>query len=78
MIIFWKRKFNGISVDIIDKKMFNSLPLKLKRKKSWGKKKNFADLPTLFQNEGEIVNKTTGDSLYLKVQGTRQNTSSYQ
>ena len=44
-------------------KKFNAYrPLKLKRKKKDAKKKkkkkNFADLPTLFQNKGEIVNKT--------------------
>ena len=36
-------------------------PLKLKRKEKRGtkkKKKYFAYLPTLFQNKGEIVNKT--------------------
>ena len=41
------------------KKKFNVFwPLKLKTKKCWGKKKkNFADLQTLFQNKGEIRNK---------------------
>ena len=33
-------------------------PLKLERKKKRGKKKDFADLPTLFQNKGEIGNNT--------------------
>ena len=33
-------------------------PLNLREKKVEVKKKNFADLPTLFQNKGEIGNKT--------------------
>ena len=46
-------------MDITEKKKFNAYrPLKLKRKKGEVKKQNFADLPTLFQNKGEIGNKT--------------------
>ena len=44
-------------MEIIEKKKFNAYrPLKLKRKKGEVNKKNFAELPTLFQNKGEIGN----------------------